>query len=74
MRKTFIEWLQTQRYEIGPIGNIAQDILSDTDSRLPRHDQATKEEWLAYLQTAGAVDGAIRAFEKAWGAYQQSEQ
>jgi uncharacterized protein YozE (UPF0346 family) len=67
-RTTFRRWLHKQEARRDPIGDFASDARADRQfPRTKRYPTAwTREHILQHLESAGAVDAAIEAFDEAW--------
>jgi uncharacterized protein YozE (UPF0346 family) len=66
-KATFVSWLASHVGEDSPIGDLARDAVAD--SQFPDGSSDERETYEEHLQTMGAADVAMNAFDDAWGRY-----
>jgi uncharacterized protein YozE (UPF0346 family) len=66
-KATFVSWLASHVGEDSPIGDLARDAVAD--SQFPEGSSDERETYEEHLQTMGAADVAMNAFDDAWGRY-----
>jgi uncharacterized protein YozE (UPF0346 family) len=66
----FRRWLQAQRREDGPVGDLARDVF--IDPTWP-DDAASVEDLEDYLWCEGACDDALKALRQAWEEFEAAE-
>ncbi len=59
----FHEWLETQRDQEGPVGDMARAALVDKDRP---NDKARLNDWLVYCESKGASDAVLDKLTRAW--------
>lgn len=69
MKKTFYKFLKQQQYRDDPVGDLAQDVRSDSSLKTVKN---SFDSWEMHLLNKRACDGAMKALKVAWKEYSKN--